>query len=86
MAWCVMELCDCKNAFELGRFREATIVPAFGGGWWLELSSFRRSDTVRVTRQRGGESIYKSLDAAWSAAYQIGFVEVTIKHSGLLGI
>lgn len=65
---------------------QSSIVPAFGGaGWWLEVSR-HGTDVQRITRQRGGDAVYKTIDAAWAAAYQIGFRETLIEHSGLIGI
>lgn len=78
-----MQLIDCARSFEAGHLREANIVPAVGvKGWYLQLSQTRSLDKVIVQRQRGGECVYKSLDAAFKAAYKIGFREATVQHSG----
>lgn len=78
-----MNLSMCTVYFDAGKFSEATIVPAVGQkGWYLEIKYKNSLNRFNVTRQRGGDCVYKSLDAAWSASACIGFREVTVKHSG----
>lgn len=79
----VMQIQDARVFFSAGKIKEAVIKPApfEPGSWVLELQNF--SKTWNVTRQRGGDRIFKSLDAAYQAAFDIGFREVLIQHSGL---
>ena len=78
-----MNLNECSHLFDAGLIKQARIVPSIGQpGWYLELSG--RHAPFNITRQRGGDCVYKTIDVAWRAAYKIGFREVSIEHSGMM--
>ena len=77
-----MNISQSTILFMQGSIDKAAIKPAVGvRGYYLELEG-RRYSPFNVTRQRGGDCIYKSIDAAYSAANKIGFLKVIISHSG----
>ncbi|ROR99937.1 hypothetical protein EDC56_2572 [Sinobacterium caligoides] len=75
-----MIISECAIYHSAGFLKGARIIPSPTAlGWGLELVG--RYKPFMVTRQRGGDCIYKSIDAAFAAATKIGFQEVTIEST-----
>ena len=74
------DIASSKFAFDCGRIHSARVYPScFKDGWNLEL--YGKSMRYIVTRQRGKEAVYRSINAACSAAHSVGFKTITVYYS-----
>ena len=74
-----MILAEAQIEFRCGTWKSARATPSLDrSGWYLTLYS-KQGTPVMLQRQRGGECVYKTLDAAYSAARKIGFRTLMIE-------
>lgn len=73
-----MLLRDLKLLFDAGTLRSAKIVPANNDYWNLKVEMKEDKDDLVMSSQRADKRIFKTIDAAYSAAVSIGFKEVRI--------
>tara|TARA_R110002049_G_scaffold308491_1_gene512689 strand:+ start:6201 stop:6434 length:234 start_codon:yes stop_codon:yes gene_type:complete len=64
---------ELKIRFDSGSLKAASVTPAFMvEGWSLVIKDSAGNDHA-VTLKRGGERVFKSIDAACALAREIGF-------------
>jgi hypothetical protein len=78
-----MKLSEARVLFDSRLIHDAKILPAkSGGGWVLELSVDEKvAYPKEIHTERGAVRIFKSTDAAVSAAKSIGLKSVTVQLS-----
>lgn len=70
---------EAKLLFEHGALSAAMIAPVpMGKGWHLYLVK-KQGETEAINRQRGGERVFSSIEAAANTAQAIGFKSVEIR-------
>ena len=77
-----MEEKEAGIRFDAGEFSKALVVsaPLDEGLWLLQLNYKRGSRFVIIEKQRGGERLFKTIDAACNAARKIGFRSITVNY------
>lgn len=73
-----------KLMYSMGKISRASVVPSpLARSWNLQLTG--HGVKFILTKQRGGEATYKSIDGACNAAHSIGFKSVDVNFSCFVG-
>lgn len=74
-----MELKEYKLLFTAGDLKQCQVVPVpFQQDEWMIVLTRKNGQKRVLETQRGGMRQFKKLDAAWSAATQIGFRSIEV--------
>ena len=74
-----MNTAEAKIRYQSGYFESCEISYDEKGNWYLwMIPKEEKGELVLLARARGGDAAYKTLDAAFNAAKEIGFETATV--------
>ena len=78
----LMQEKEAEIRFDAGEFSKAQVVPApFNDeDWMLQLDFKKGKGSVLIEKKRGGERLFKTIDAACNTAYKIGFRSMVVNY------